>query len=259
MRESYPDRPETGPALSRILLDQIAAGTRPATVRLTRPGRMIAFGRRDTLSPGYRGAVAAAREAGFDGIERLTGGRVAAHSEGTLILVITTPESTPAAATMARFRIGSEMIRSAVADLGVDARTGPVPGEYCPGDYSVNAGGRIKLAGISQRMIAGAVHVGFVIVVSGSGVIRSVLDPVQRALGLDWDPATVGSIEDVLPGVTTEVVEEALLARLRRDSILDPVKLDPETRRLAGEQAGRFRSPGTETAGRGRDRSKVEP
>ena len=78
MRESYPDRPETGPALSRILLSQIAAGSRPATVRLTRPGRMVAFGRRDTLSPGYPDAVEAARKAGFDGIERLTGGRVAA-------------------------------------------------------------------------------------------------------------------------------------------------------------------------------------
>ncbi|HNC14834.1 MAG TPA: hypothetical protein PLV77_02935, partial [Solirubrobacterales bacterium] len=75
LRDGFPDRPEMGPALSRTLLEQVAAGQRPATVRLSRPGRVVAFGRRDVVSPGYADAVAAARAGGFPGMERLSGGR----------------------------------------------------------------------------------------------------------------------------------------------------------------------------------------
>ena len=53
----------------------------------------------------------------------------------------------------------------ALQRLGVDARVGEVPREYCPGDYCVNARGQTKLAGIGQRLIKGAWHIGGVIVV----------------------------------------------------------------------------------------------
>ena len=62
------------------------------------------------------------------------------------------------AGTRERFeRLGGVIVR-ALRGLGVDARVGEVEGEYCPGAWSVNARGQIKLAGIGQRMIAGAAH-----------------------------------------------------------------------------------------------------
>src|SRR5436190_327614 len=78
--------------------------------------------------------------------------------------------------------------------LGVDARVGEIPGEYCPGAYSVNARGATKLAGIGQRMIRGAAHMGGVVVATGADQIADVLVPVYEALELDWDPATSGSV-----------------------------------------------------------------
>ena len=90
------------------------------------------------------------------------------------------------------------MITGALRGLGVDARVGEVPGEYCPGAYSVNARGAAKLAGIGQRMIRGGAHLGGVVVASGGGEIADVLRPVYRALELDWDPATSGSVTDEL-------------------------------------------------------------
>ncbi|MBK5234010.1 MAG: lipoate--protein ligase family protein [Thermoleophilia bacterium] len=244
LREAFPERPETGPALSRILLDQVAAGVRPATARLSRPGRVVAFGRRDTRSAGYTAAVAAARDHGFGGMERLTGGRAAAYSEGTLSLTLTIPDPAPAERTDRRFRDASGLARSALASLGIDARVGEVPGEYCPGDFSVNAGGETKLAGVGQRMIKGAAHVGFVIVVAGSSLIQQVLDPVYAALELDWNPATVGAIEDEVPGATPEAVEAALLDQLESQYAVRPVRLDESTLGLARERAAGFRSPG---------------
>ncbi len=243
MRTSYPGRPEVGPAISRVLMDQVASGERMATARISRPGRVVAFGRRDTVSPGYPAAVAATARAGFLGMERLTGGRVAAHAEGTMVLTLTTPEAEPAHGTTERFRVGAELARSALEDIGIDARIGPVPGEYCPGDWSINGEGRIKLAGIGQRMIKGAVHVGFVIVASGSEAIRSALIPVHEALGLPWDPATAGAADDLLPGVTVDDVEAALLARLASGSELSPIELDAPTLELAVERSPRYRPP----------------
>jgi len=243
LSEAFPDRPELGPALSRVLLDQVAAGERPATVRLSRPGRVVAFGRRDCRSVGYHEAVKAARGAGFAGMERLTGGRAAAYSEGALSLTLTIPDENPAERTTARFEEAAALTRDALLRIGVDARIGEVPGEYCPGDFSVNAGGRSKLVGIGQRMIKGAAHVGFVIVVENAELIRDVLDPVYKALELEWNPVTVGAIEDEADGIGVAEMEAALLEQLGTTRNLTAVDLDTSTRSLAEAIAPRFRSP----------------
>lgn len=235
--------PTVEPALARLILDQVAAGSRPATLRISRLGRTVAFGRRDRIVEGYPEAVRAAREAGFRTMERLTGGRVAAHSEGTMVLALTTPEHDPAAGTSLRFRRGAELVRDALTELGIDARIGPVPGEYCPGEWSVNGAGRIKLAGAGQRIVRGAVHLAFVIVASEGERIRAVLDPVHAALGLDWNPATAGAADDLRPGTTSTDVECALIEGFRRESRIRPVELDSPTLEQARSAAGRQRKP----------------
>jgi lipoate-protein ligase A len=231
-----------GPALSRVLLEQVSTGQRPATVRLSRPGRVVAFGRRDAVSPGYRAAVEAAAAAGFPGMERLAGGRAAAFSEGALSLTLTLPDPRPAERTGQRFEQWTGLVRDAFADLGVDARIGPVPGEYCPGDFSVNAGGQIKLAGVGQRMIKGAAHIGFVILVTGSELVADTLEPVYGALGLEFRRETVGSLEDAVPGLDREQTEAALLGRLERVADLEAVRLDESTLETAESRSGKFRS-----------------
>ena len=107
----------------------------------------------------------------------------------------------------------------ALRTLGVDARVGEVPREYCPGDYSVNARGQTKLAGIGQRLISGAWHIGGVIVVDGGDRVRDILVPVYEALGLDWDPATSGAVADEVPGTTwDDAVDRADRGASRRTS-----------------------------------------
>ena len=244
LRDAFPGSPEMGPALSRVLLDQVAAGDRPATLRLSRPGRVVAFGRRDCTSPGYGEAVRAARGHGFEAMERIAGGRAAAYTEGTLSMTFTIPDETPARRTTTRFEFAAGIARDALAELGIDARIGEVEGEYCPGAFSVNSGGRSKLVGIGQRMIRGAAHVGFVFAVRDAGLIRDVLNPVYRALELDWNPETVGALEDETPGISLENVEEALLSQVALGSDLTPKNLDRSTVELAERSARRFRSPG---------------
>ena len=161
---------------------------------------MVAFGRLDLVSPGYPEAAGAARERGFEAIKRLAGGRAAVFHPGTIAFAWAGPAADTWSATHERFRIAAGIVERALRRLGVDARIGEVAGEYCPGDYSVNARGQTKLAGIGQRLIKGAWHIGGVIVVEEGERVRNVLVPVYAALGLGWDPATVGAVGDEAAG-----------------------------------------------------------
>ncbi len=230
-----------GTALSAALLQRVAAGELAETARLGRPGRIVTFGRRDTVDEGYGTAVRAALDAGYEAVERLAGGRAAAYNGGALNLSHAFRDPSPAAGTRRRFEEMAELVRSALAGLGVDARIGEVPGEYCPGAFSVNAGGRLKLAGIGQRMIKGGAHVGCVIVCEGSKELREVLAPVYAALGLDWEPTTTGAVADAVPGTSAAEVEEALLAALAGRFELRESEPDKATLELAARLEPRHR------------------
>ncbi len=232
-REAFQDDPALDVAISRALLLRVADGELPDSMRLTRPGAMIAFGRQDVAGPHYREAVRAARETGFEPIERLAGGRAAVFHEGTLAIAHARPGREPQAEIYPRFEESSGWIERALRRVGIDARVGEVPGEYCPGGYSVNARGLLKLAGIGQKLIKGAGHLGGVVVVAGSDRVRDALMPVYEALGLEWDPATAGSVVDEQPSATLDTVEAALLEDLGERYELEEAQLDRATVEMA--------------------------
>jgi octanoyl-[GcvH]:protein N-octanoyltransferase len=216
LRDSFPAPPEMDTALSHATLRLVAAGRLPETLRVHRPGPIVAFGPRDRVAPGFGEAVAAAGRSGFGAVERLAGGRAAVFHEGTIAFSWAIPEPNARDGIRPRFdRLAGIMVGAFLA-LGVDARIGEIPGEYCPGEHSINARGKTKLMGVGQRIIDGAAHVGGVIVVSGSDRVRDVLIPVYRALDLDWDPATTGSLEDEVPGVTWDRAREAVVEAFSR-------------------------------------------
>jgi lipoate-protein ligase A len=235
IRQGFPDRPAFGTAVSDAILRRVAAGALEQTVRIHRPARELAFSKQDRAAAGFESAAEAAAAAGFQPVVRLAGGRAAAFYEGTLAIAWATPDTRPVARTRERFEELAGVLVAALGSLGVDAMVGEVPREYCPGAWSVNARGAVKLAGIGQRMIAGAAHRGAVVVADGSDVLREALMPVYRALALDWDPTTAGSVADEAPGVGIDRVEEALIAELGRRYELVPAEVDSATLALAEE------------------------
>lgn len=210
-------------ALGPALLARAQADvTGPAVLRLAWPRPTLAFSRLDTLGPGWPAAREAARAHGFEPVVRQRGGRAAAYHEGCLLLDLVSPDADPRTGIRPRYEAGAAVLVGALAGLGVDARVGAVPGEYCPGDFSVNAGGRVKLAGTAQRVVRGAWLFSSMLVVRGADRLRAVLDDVHAHLGLEWDPASVGSVESVLRldvegahprGVPDPAVEQAVLAQ----------------------------------------------
>ena len=230
VRQAFPDRPAYDTAVSHAILQRVAAGELPETFRLARPGAMVAFGKQDVNSPGYTDAVTAAYAGGFEAVQRLAGGRAAVFHQNTIAFAWAGPARDTWSGTHDRFRAIAAIVERGLRRLGVDARTGGIPREYCPGDYSVNARGQVKLAGIGQRLIKGAWHIGGVIVVAEGERVRDVLVPVYEALGLDWDPATAGAVADEVPGIAWEDVAQALLEELPAH---EPAELDPATLALA--------------------------
>ncbi len=110
-------------------------------LRIFRPGATAAFGRLDALAPGFERACAAAREHGYTPIVRSVGGHAALFDGSCVVLEHITHERDATAGLTARFEDQSRRVCDALAALGVDARVGELPGEYCPGPHSVNAGG----------------------------------------------------------------------------------------------------------------------
>ena len=223
---------------------RVGAGELSATLRLARPGAFVAFAKRDVVVPGYEDAVRAARAEGFEAVVRLAGGRAAIFHEDTIELGHALPDADPRARIHERFERTALRIAAALKGLGVDARVGEVPGEYCPGRYSVNARGAAKLAGVGQRVVAGGSHTGVVLVVEGEERIKRALGPVYAALGLDWRPGVTGSVagENGAAGWTT--VRDALIEQYARDHEIVEADLDEETLALARRLAPEHRAPG---------------
>jgi lipoate-protein ligase A len=211
LRHSSADHPAYDTALSRAILLDVAAGRETETLRIFRPSRIVAFGRQDATAPGYAAAVGSARRQGYEAIERLAGGRAAAFHDRTIAFAWAIPHPEPRVGIVERFATLAGIMAAAFVRLGIDARIGEVPGEYCPGAYSVNANGTHKVMGVGQRLVKGAAHVGGVVVVDDHEAVIEVLEPVYAALDFEWDPAVTGSLAIGAPGIGWDEATDAIL------------------------------------------------
>ena len=208
------------------LLGRARAGEQGPLLRLYRPRPTLAFGQRDANLPGFAAAQGAAARHGFEPLVRKAGGRAAAYHPGCLVVDHIEPQHDAMMGTKTRFGYFGQLLAGALRDVGVDAGVGEIPGEYCPGEFTVHGnvagGGQLKLVGTAQRVVSGAWLFSSVIVVQDSAPLRAVLTDCYAALGLDWDPATAGAAADLVPGLEVEAVEAAVLRAYGERSSLVP-------------------------------------
>lgn len=171
--------------------DAIAAGE--TALRVWEPPDQIVFGPRDLHREGFERAMAIARDAaGADVRTRGAGGHAVAIRPGTLAFALAEPVADPRTGIADRYDRVVGAVRRALADRGVAVERGEPDAAFCPGTHSLrNDGG--KVAGFAQRVRQDYALVTGVLVTE-SGPTAATLEPIYDALGIPFDPESVGSI-----------------------------------------------------------------
>ncbi len=179
-------------------------------------GPVVAFSGRDLRSPGIAAATEVARSAGFDAVVRSPGGRMVAYDSGAVVIDHLNSTFDLRHAGSSTFAENAESHARVLRGLGdIDARVGEVDGEYCPGEFSVNVGGRTKVVGSAQRVTVTGSLFSTVVQVTVSDRVRAVIEAVSDALGYDLRPSSIAGLADYAPTLTAEKVAAAFAADYR--------------------------------------------
>lgn len=209
------------------MLRRVASGAVGESLRIYIPENTLLFSSLDAKRPGYARALELAEQAGFPPLIRLAGGQAAAFLEQSIAFAWATPDADAHLHIRPRFESLANWIASSLRRLGLDARVGQVPGEYCPGEFSVNLGGRVKVMGVGQRVIRGGAHVGGVLTVGQSELLRETLAPIYEVLGLEFQSETAGSLADFDAGLDCDTVMDAMIEALRESGyVLSECRFD---------------------------------
>jgi lipoate-protein ligase A len=202
-------------------------------VRIYRPAPTVAFSGLERRLPGFQDAVGEAAAFAFEPVIRPAGGRMVALDQDWIILDIITPEVEKTFSNREVYLEFGAVIVNVLREFGIDANLGPVDGEYCPGDYSINARGKIKLVGTAQRVQRGARLFSACIPISISYSVAALFERVNATLGLEWNPETLGGLSDEAPHITADELEEKLVEAFAPrvdsfDSLTDLYQLNRE-------------------------------
>jgi lipoate-protein ligase A len=197
---------------TRELVAWTAAESTPS-LRCWRPHRQVAFGPRDRRAEGYDRASGIARDRGYAVLERAVGGRAVAYTGQTVAFALAEPTAAGREDIAARYDRVQGAVERALRTVGVAVCEGEPPDAFCPGSHSLRADG--KLAGLAQRVKRDVALTAGVVVIRDHEAIAAVLDPVYEALGVPFDPASVGSVARA--GGDADAVREVLEAELVGD------------------------------------------
>jgi octanoyl-[GcvH]:protein N-octanoyltransferase len=229
----------------RTVFDQVAGGTRPATVSITPSTRHVGVTRRDTFRPGFEDAVRAAGGMGYPVLVRSAGGGATAADLGTFGFSIIRPvdEIESGRGIGERYDEAAAFVLGAFSRLGVLAEVGEVRDEFCPGDHSIRVGDReggMKVVGIAQRITRRATSVGGIVLVEGERELARVLERVYGAMRLPFRTDSVGSLRRAGYEVGTRDVIEAFATEAERVYGAVRVPIDEKTLGLASSEGEQY-------------------
>lgn len=150
------DKPQENTDLDAVLGSAVAAGERPATIRIWRstPQPGLSLSRRDVSTPAGDRAAQALRASGYQVVVRQTGGTAVPQGDGVFHLTYLFPRQHPFATTDAYYRLLTSPLVSWMGSYGLDSRVGSLAGSYCDGSYNVLAN-ECKVMGTAQAWRGG--------------------------------------------------------------------------------------------------------
>jgi octanoyl-[GcvH]:protein N-octanoyltransferase len=180
---------------SRDLLERVARAEIDGALRIWSPAPCLALSRLDELRPGAERARELAVAAGIEPLRRMSGGHAVVLGPASFCVGFA-ERAASFEGTQERYQRLSDALIAAFASLGIDAEHGELADEWCPGTWSIRAGG-VKLAGLAQRAIKGAAWADAVVQLGADRGARDLLVDVYAALDLPLDPGTIGSVSEV--------------------------------------------------------------
>lgn len=177
---------------------------------------IVAFTSRDLRRPGILAAAELARSAGFEPVVRSPGGQMVAYDSGAVVIDHVTWSSGLLPAVGSTFADNAVSHANVLRALGsIDARVGPVDGEYCPGEFSINVAGRTKVVGSAQRITGTGSLFSTVVQVAVSDDVRAVIIAVSDALGYELRTESIAGLRDYEPAITAGEVAAAFATDYR--------------------------------------------
>jgi lipoate-protein ligase A len=174
----------------------------------------VALTSRDVATFGYERAILQAEISGFTPVVRSPGGRAVAYHEESIVLDVMSHDPNPHQFINKRFEAIGQIFIETFSKLGIEAKLGQLPREFCPGKYSVISE-NVKLVGTAQRIMRGGWLIGASVIVRNALPIRDVLKGVYRSLALDMDPRTVGALNEFDSLISVDDVTSNLISTLK--------------------------------------------
>ena len=206
------EKAEDGFGLQHAVLEGVGSGERGPTALVWTSSRYVGVTRPEMRLPGIEEAIRAVEDLGFPVLVRNSGGGAVAANEGSISFSLTSPVEDLRHGLYGRYAEGVNLVAAALRRVGVEAESGEVEGEFCPGAHSIRSGGPrgIKHAGLAQRVTRRAARLEALILVSGTGELIDVLERFYGSLGLPFQRESIGDIPVGVPRVV-----EALAAEVR--------------------------------------------
>jgi len=204
--EHVPVDAEVGLDADRQFALAVALGEAPPGFRIWRSRTALVVGVEDVRRPGFAAAAAHLASEGIPCIPRDSGGGAVPVGPGTLMVSLAIPGDPGTGQTLESiYRMLSAPLLALLADLGIAAGFGAVPGAFCDGRFNLVSGGR-KLGGTAQSWrLAGGSGRRYVLAeaalrVAGDGGRDTAL--VSRFYSLagaprSFDPAAVTSLAEL--------------------------------------------------------------
>lgn len=172
-----------------------AAEEKESFVHVWRPNPQVAFGRQDQLSHRISIAREEAKNHGLEPVVRNAGGHAVAHTGGTIGFGVAVPINDMLDGLHERYRIVSRAIQNVTDEFVDGVVTCREPGaSFCPGDYSLSVKDS-KVAGIAQRIQKESALISGTVIVTDLCSVTEALIDVYAALGLEFEPSSVGSLQ----------------------------------------------------------------
>lgn len=215
-------------ALPALMLRSTASPTAELVHVYVPAGPTVAFSARDARSPQFDLAVRVAREEGFTPVVRSPGGRMVAYDRGAVVIDHLVPTTIHHSKIVRTFEANAHAHARVLSTLRVaDVRVGEVAGEYCPGEFSLNIAGAVKVVGSAQRITGRGSLFSTVVQVDVSGAVAAAISRVSAVLGYKLESTTVGGLNDFEPDLQVDDVLQAFAADYRLHLSLEHGDLPP--------------------------------